>query len=395
MKSANILPTVVEKGSPVQEEMDPGMWGSTRIKGGKVRLIQTPPDPLIRVHELMHALHTPGAPKYGKTPFARQMIEDMRLHMHHWPWAPGETPPVIADSGLKLCAAEQKVLPKMCNISPEAKFALAVRNAICESAITGRPPAFPKWFEPEKIIAGNKLCEHIRHKRYDEAATLVGWANINNFSGFGMFSVDGPGSTYGSDDGPPPIVHLDDKGPFVEKCRDEPYYELSLATSGARIHRPALRRPVLPQRIFWRRRNTDLKGGSVIIDASGSMAMSTEDILQMMREIPYASVALYNGNDQELRPEGWIYVAAKEGYRRSEDDICEYLDKRDAGNSIDLAAIEWLLDQPAPRVMITDRGFCGVAKRYIFAAVTKLDSSLASGAISSVRSHWNEYKEEE
>src|SRR5262249_38176908 len=92
----------------------------------------------------------------------------------------------------------------------------------------------------------------------------------------------------------PAILTLDDQGPLIEPCGD-PQEAWVLATMGARIHRPSLRKPVLPQRIFMRRRISQ-PGGAIIIDASGSMALDETDIIKIIDDSPMATLALYDGN---------------------------------------------------------------------------------------------------
>src|ERR1043166_7553693 len=68
--------------------------------------IVTPPDALVRVHEMMHAKHTDPEIKFGKAEFVQQLIEDMRLHAHKWPWPKGQTPALIADSSTQFLRNE-------------------------------------------------------------------------------------------------------------------------------------------------------------------------------------------------------------------------------------------------------------------------------------------------
>jgi hypothetical protein len=121
-----------------------------------------------------------------------------------------------------------------------------------------------------------------------------------------------------------------------------------IATSGARLYRPALRRPIIPTRCFVRRTCIEPQG-TILVDASGSMG-DWEQIERLVQSAPFATVAYYSGNGSN---EGWLYVFARGGFRAA-----EIVKPPCAGNTVDGLAIDWLMEQQGPRVMITDRGFC-------------------------------------
>ena len=121
-----------------------------------------------------------------------------------------------------------------------------------------------------------------------------------------------------------------------------------LATSGSRLYRPALRRPILPQRMFVRRAAIEA-GGTILVDASGSMG-SWDQVKEWCEKAPFGTIAYYAG----WRARGGLYVYARNG-KHAVDIV--HPDGRD--NMVDGPAIDWLLQQPGPRTMVTDRGFCG------------------------------------
>ena len=125
-----------------------------------------------------------------------------------------------------------------------------------------------------------------------------------------------------------------------------------VSNSGSRLYRRALRKTPLPQRIFIRRARKH-PGGTILVDASSSMG-GWENIIKWCEESPAATLAYYAGNDNSSGPRGQLYIYARDGYR------CDHLiEPPDRGNSIDGLAIDWLMQQDGPRVMITDREFCG------------------------------------
>lgn len=144
---------------------------------------------------------------------------------------------------------------------------------------------------------------------------------------------------------------------------------MRLATSGPRLYRPALRRPVLPQRMFVRRTPIEPQG-AILIDASGSMG-DFDQVTRWVEKAPFATIAYYAGDG---RSAGWLYIYARDGFRAK-----ECVTPPTQGNTVDGPAMDWLMRQPGPRIMITDRGFCDVPDSY--AQVQRLATLEAAGEI--------------
>lgn len=90
-------------------------------------------------------------------------------------------------------------------------------------------------------------------------------------------------------------------------------------------------------------------GGSVLIDVSGSMALTVEDVARLVRAAPAVNVAVYAG-DNNLR-DGYLRVVASRG-RMVED---QHLTFPFHANLCDGPALrEWLAKQPMPRIWISD-----------------------------------------
>jgi hypothetical protein len=123
------------------------------------------------------------------------------------------------------------------------------------------------------------------------------------------------------------------------------------ATTGARLHRPSLRKVILPQRLFVRRLPRR-PGGTILVDASGSMGDFNEVTKWMSRQ-PFGTIAYYAGDGYET---GQLFVYARNGWRAE-----QIVEPNGGDNSVDGKAIDWLLSQDAPRIMVTDRGFCSAA----------------------------------
>lgn len=105
---------------------------------------------------------------------------------------------------------------------------------------------------------------------------------------------------------------------------------------------------------------TKKMGGSVLIDTSSSMNLSTQQINDLVQLAPAISVAIYSGNDNDGVCRELVYNGRKvhNGQIR----------KPAAGNNVvDGPAIkEWLAKQPMPRVWISDGVVTGIGDRYAF-----------------------------
>jgi len=122
---------------------------------------------------------------------------------------------------------------------------------------------------------------------------------------------------------------------------------------GGRAYRPAdfgynpkyINRYCVDKKIF-KQKQTQL-GGTILIDASGSMSFDGKDILEIMQLLPAVTIAMYNGTGDI----GNLRIIAKNGKRVTE----EYLEKHSGyGNVVDGPALEWLGTQPARRLWVSD-----------------------------------------
>jgi hypothetical protein len=102
-------------------------------------------------------------------------------------------------------------------------------------------------------------------------------------------------------------------------------------------------------RIFAGRRRK--VGGSVLVDASGSMHWDTEALIEVVSSAPAATVGVYSGQGGR----GMLRVVAKRG-RRVPDELVRTPMR---GNEVDIPALEWLGKQPGPRVWLSDGQVCG------------------------------------
>ena len=107
-------------------------------------------------------------------------------------------------------------------------------------------------------------------------------------------------------------------------------------------------------------RTTKGTGGMVIIDESGSMSFTEEQISAILENSPGATVAIYSDRGRGTLPNMW--VVAERG--RMVEKLPEY----GWGNGVDFPAIQWgVKNRPqanSPLVWVTDGGVCGVSDSY-------------------------------
>jgi hypothetical protein len=99
-------------------------------------------------------------------------------------------------------------------------------------------------------------------------------------------------------------------------------------------------------KVFRTRRH--IRQGTILVDKSASMSLTTEAVERIVRAAPAAVVAAYAG----YRTYGSLRVLADNGRMAEEDDFA-----LPGGNVVDGPAVEWLARQRTPRVLVTDGGF--------------------------------------
>jgi len=95
-------------------------------------------------------------------------------------------------------------------------------------------------------------------------------------------------------------------------------------------------------------------GGMVILDASGSMSFTENQIAEILEHAPGATIAMYTDKGNEGTN---MYIVADKGR------MVEQLPDYGYGNGVDFPAIEWGVKNKAqknsPLVWVTDGGVCG------------------------------------
>ena len=103
---------------------------------------------------------------------------------------------------------------------------------------------------------------------------------------------------------------------------------------------------------LFSRRVRQKPGGTVLIDASGSMGATKENLTALCELCPTATVAYYSGTDSGGKGDLYIYAF---GGKRYAGDLPDHM----GGNSVDLPAIRWMMELPKPWSLVSDLEFCG------------------------------------
>jgi hypothetical protein len=140
-----------------------------------------------------------------------------------------------------------------------------------------------------------------------------------------------------------------------------PALALTEASPALAAHRRTIAAPVGPRlrnirrlltdgRVFARTTTKPQKGGTVLIDTSGSMHLRPETVHAVLAKIPAATVAIYSGS----RSDGAISIIAKAGRIASAKAIKERIAEVGGGNIVDGPALAWLGQQAEPRLWVCD-----------------------------------------
>ena len=113
-------------------------------------------------------------------------------------------------------------------------------------------------------------------------------------------------------------------------------------------------RAITDQMVFSRKKKT--LGINILVDCSGSMGLSSEEIEKVLLLAPASLVATYNGESNY----GKVNIIADKGRMVTKDVIRSKVHKYN-GNVIDGPALEWLGEQHGPKIWVSDGYVTGIA----------------------------------
>ena len=351
--------------TPLPEAIDGKKWrvgegGGSCDTVGRVLQVPLGPDQhsrFIRNHELGHAKITPRVAahkqcaKYGISMDAMQICEDLRVHRYL------EHAGISRDGGMT--QDEMTSLVERCLHSDRLLARILIGSYRTDDF--GRTlAALSTRIVPERLQYLQKQV-HLIDRRMDSARNLfrpIGFRNATVPAGRLFDALFPENGKRPSQDLPLAEVRMPRSGRVAKwgsmQVRTLP---AALTRSIPPIARQktyrdegcsltAVHRLPVDGRIFSRTRSH--KGGSVLIDGSGSMSLSPTDLERIVKTAPAATVAIYSGHGRQ----GTLTVVARKGRMATAEGIRS--SRCGSGNIVDGPALEWLAKQPAPRIWISD-----------------------------------------
>lgn len=362
---------------PLPEAIDGRRWSvddgrpqvDTAARRMLVPLQDTDGDRFIRAHEMAHARITPkvgagkAAKKAGVSMLALQVAEDARVH--HFlnrrgiPTPGGMTPAEAESCAKRIVSNERDVAAALLSAVNTGDFDL-IRDGL-QAAGMEHDTLYDIVRDVRKVAegigrrpdrrGGKHPCDNSRGftTRTIPAALQfdILWPEEPGDPGDGMRDKLSELIRYGATSSRPgqwgtvdpiarapmSIARRRGKGE-TRTYRDE-------GTAPSAVHRLTI-----DGRIFSRQRHAP--GGTVLIDGSGSMALSSAQLAAIVEAAPTGKVAVYCGRSTS----GRITVVADRGRMATEKDMRRA--RVGGGNVIDGPALRWLANQAKPRIWVSD-----------------------------------------
>lgn len=358
--------------SPLPEAIDGSRWTVKEGPGScdtVSRILGVPMDDsdgsrFIRNHELGHAKITPRKPAFklcklfGLSMVAMQVCEDLRIHRYL------RRVGVAPSGSLSVTEAEEMVL----KTSASDRLLAAHLVASMHTDDYGRVlSAFIRHIDEARVEHLTRMARLVDN-RMSQGRGLerpIGFRN-GTAPAARLFDAVFPEAGIPSPQLPLDCLFVPQKGRPVkwgemqiqrldpERSRPIPAVARgrTFCDHGAVLAAPH-RLPV-DGRVFLRRRRQ--RGGTVLIDASGSMCFGPADLQRITATAPLATVAIYAGRGVS----GTLAIVAARGRMASSNDIGALLGR---GNVVDGPALRWLAQQPEPRIWISDGHVTGTRDR--------------------------------
>lgn len=119
-----------------------------------------------------------------------------------------------------------------------------------------------------------------------------------------------------------------------------------------------IRRLLTDGRAFVKKIRLPSKGGTVLIDTSGSMHIRAGELHTILDSLPAATIAIYSGGRRSGK--GHITIVTKDAKQATMKAIGSAISEQGEGNMIDGPALRWLAKQPEPRNWICDGHVTGL-----------------------------------
>jgi hypothetical protein len=374
---------------PIPEAIDGKRWevadGRPRVDLTRRQLFaplaDTDEDRFLRAHEMAHARITPktaadrAARKAGVSLLAAQVCEDRRVHeflsLRRIP-RPGalsaeETAAMVAklfDRPRDLAAALVSAsgtgdfdriahaadAERMKRGFPVDRWVTFLRYVEAVTDAVTLPPAKRGTRHPATTAAGFRTRTVPAAKLFDELFPERSDGDDPAASAARAMIVDGAryagrsnrwGSLKPIERSTMPLCRRPDRRGVAKRFHD----------SG--VIPTAVHRLTTDGRIFGRKKKRE-KGGTVLVDFSGSMGLSPEALRRIIDAAPAAKVAVYSGRGSS----GRLVIVADRGRCADADGLAR--SSGGGGNVVDGPALRWLAGQAEPRVWVSDGIVTGV-----------------------------------
>tara|TARA_Y100001938_G_scaffold145111_2_gene221093 strand:- start:65 stop:1528 length:1464 start_codon:yes stop_codon:yes gene_type:complete len=145
--------------------------------------------------------------------------------------------------------------------------------------------------------------------------------------------------------------------PLLEKSLPNKLLGKSKKYSDMGVAPRAMHRDLTDKKVFTSK--SKRKSGTVLIDVSGSMSFTEEDVQEIIETLPASTVAIYSGDSdadakEPHKVKGTLRIVGKNGR------YVKYIPDHGLHNLIDGPAIEWLSKQAEPRILVSDLQFTGI-----------------------------------
>lgn len=369
----------------------------------------------IRLHESLHAAHVPLKLKKHH-PWTVQAIEDARLHFEFWPEgfrqvdrdaaavtvrevrAVGGSwegiskelmgPAVTALVRGLVTATKTLTRQRLLADRQWQKVPALVRSSISAIALATTKEEYElaadmmdallSTLEAEEPKGDASTEERERHgeEAFAEPKSATAAPTVAVGEGGRLSLLPTPSGVH---TGYQPRMRIKELSPRYEPTENAKGRTRRPTSSGMKMRTSRLARALASGRLhglFTRRTRRFCVAGTVVIDASSSMGVTPQLLLELLKCSPGATLAYYNSPDEI---EGTLFVAARDGklYTPRGDAL---LPRVGGGNGVDLEALQWLLRQKGPRVFISDGGFTGKAGEAV-ATTILLKNAIQHGTV--------------
>lgn len=330
-----------------------------------VPLSDSDADRFVRNHEMGHARITPRVPahkqctKHGVSSTALQVVEDMRVHH-------------FLQVSCVAMTGTLSVHDAQCVVHRQLHHERTLAASLCSAWLTADADRLINLLSelmPAEALQDLLVKIQMIHTRLLRGKGITRWIGLRNCTipAAKLFdTLFPPNGERPSDYGDLPLAHLLDSksgvrwGEMTVRTLPKALTREVVPLSRRRIFRDEGSRLVAPYRlpidgrVFVQKKRA--VGGTVLIDGSGSMSLTTQDLRKIVATAPAATIAIYSGHGKK----GTLTIIGSNGRVVDDAGLQEARLPGQRGNVVDGPALEWLSCCDGPRIWISDGMVTGV-----------------------------------